>query len=260
MINKHLKLFPYLFQLIFLTSTIGGIGYILAKYLLKVTNENLILLIFIGFEFLGVAIFACMNRRITIICLNYLKLRKKQLELFLKNFLFISLAFSFISIISYQLGIIRIQDIIEINYFNILLYFSLALAVAICEEILFRGFIALYINLIINKKAALFVSSLLFASSHVQYNSVFPFVTAMLAGVIFALLTFKYRSLLPAIGFHLGWNFSYFLFDDVFLVELEMKVWGELFEVPQIILLSFVLVYLIYCIRYNHMKFKPLKR
>jgi membrane protease YdiL (CAAX protease family) len=254
MINKYLKIVPYLFQLILLTSIFGGIGYILAKYYFKITNENVVHLLFIGFEFLGVAIFAHMNRRVTLICLNYLKLNKKLLVLFLQNFLFISLAFSFISIVSYYLGIIRMREVIEINYLNMVLYFTLALAVAFCEEILFRGYIALYVDLIINKKTALFLSSLLFAISHVQYNSIFPFLTAVLAGLIFALLTFKYHSLLPAIAFHMGWNFSYFLFNDTFLVEIKMKVWGELFEIPQIMLLTFVLGYLIYPSRPKHVE------
>lgn len=246
MASKHFKIVPYLFQLIVLTSVFGGIGYILAKYFFKVTNENLELLIFMGFEFLGVVIFAYLNDGVAIVCLNYLKINKKQIKLILQNFLFILLAFSFITIISYSLGIISVRGIIELNNLKIILYFVLALTIALCEEIIFRGFIALYVYSLINKKFALYISSLLFAMSHVQYDSIFPFVTAILAGLIFALLTFKNRSLYPAIAFHMAWDFSYFLFNDIFLVEMEIKIWGELFEVPQIVLLILILFYLLY--------------
>lgn len=168
-----------------------------------------------------------------------------------------SVALLSIIIISKRLDLIRLKDIFEINYFKIISYFFLALIVAICEEIMFRGYVALYINSKFNTNTAIFISSFLFALVHVQYEGVFPFITALLAGLVLALLTFKNHSLYPAIAFHLGWNFSYLLFNDCFLINAEVKFWGELFEVPQIILLSFILVYLVSIRRYNNVNYNP---
>ena len=242
--NKYMKLVAYLIQLIVLTSIFGGMGYIVARYLFNYTDEHVILLIFKGFEFLGIIIFAFLNKRIALVCIKNLRLNKKQLVLFLKYFFLSFLSLVAIVTFSKYLHIIRLRGIIELSYLKIALYFTLALAVAICEEIMFRGFIALYVNFRINKKTAIFLSSIIFALVHVQYDGFLPFVTALLAGIIFALLTFKYRSLFPSIAFHMGWNFSYFLFEHYFSVEMNIKFLGEIFEIPQIVLLSFIVIYL----------------
>lgn len=180
------------------------------------------------------------------ICLFLLKPRWICIKNFLLYFLFISFCFSLIICISYKFDIITFKDIININHSKVILYLAAAFMIGLNEEILFRGSIMMYIKHLINTKVALAVSSILFSLMHFHYNAIFPFITVALGGIILALLTFKYKSLFPAIGFHMGWDFSYFIFEDIFNVTKSIPHWGEIFEIPQIILLVIVSCILIY--------------
>ncbi|MDR1500979.1 MAG: CPBP family intramembrane metalloprotease [Prevotella sp.] len=142
--------------------------------------------------------------------------------------------------------IVTFKDVININHSKFILYLAVAFMVGLNEEILFRGSIMMYIKYLINTKVALGISSILFSLVHFHYNGLLPFITVFLAGIIFSILTLKYKSLLPAIGFHMGWDFSYFIFEDIFDVTKSIPLWGEIFEIPQIIFLAIILCILIY--------------
>nr|WP_321409510.1 type II CAAX endopeptidase family protein [uncultured Carboxylicivirga sp.] len=246
MSKKILDLILYLIQLIIWASIIGGIGYILAKYAINITNQYVVLLISKSFEFIGVIIFTFLHLKILHIYLKYFRITKRQLLLFLKYFILISTLFVFIVFISFHLEIIGFKKEYNFEYKTIPFYLILALIISICEETMYRGVIGLHIKTISNNNISLLLSSLIFAFSHIQYDSILPFLTAMIAGLILGMLTFIYRSIFPAIAFHLGWDFSYFIFNDIFYIKIKYNNWGESFEIPQIILLTIVLSYLIY--------------
>src|SRR5262249_22749705 len=88
---------------------------------------------------------------------------------------------------------------------------SVALVPAFCEELAFRGFILKGLERRFRPRAAVIVSSFLFALSHMN---VFQFLPTFFLGVVLGLLTIRSKSLAPAILFH-------FLHDSVLLVSIH---------------------------------------
>jgi sodium transport system permease protein len=100
----------------------------------------------------------------------------------------------------------------ELNQELLALLFSFALLPALCEEIAFRGFILTGLQRRFRPRAAVVLSSFLFALSHMN---VFQFLPAFFLGVVLGLVTIRSNSLLPAILFH-------FLHDSVLLGSIHV--------------------------------------
>jgi sodium transport system permease protein len=79
----------------------------------------------------------------------------------------------------------------------------LAVVPALCEEIAFRGLILSGLGRRFRPRAALLLSSFLFA---VYQMNVIQFAPHFLLGVVMGMLTLRSRSVLPAIVFHVVWN------------------------------------------------------
>jgi sodium transport system permease protein len=89
----------------------------------------------------------------------------------------------------------------ETPLFNQLL--ALAVLPAICEELMFRGFILSGLAQRLGVRRAIIVSSILFAFAHL---SAFQFLPTLILGLILAMLATRSGSLLPGMVFHLIHN------------------------------------------------------
>ena len=167
-------------------------------------------------------------------CLFLLSLKKRYFLFLGKYFVFICLSFALITVLAWFSGIIHLKENAVWNYQ--LLWFCLlnASAIAIYEEVAFRGLVAVYFRRYLSEKQTILFSSIVFMIAHWAYFAILPLITVFLIGVLFALLTFRCKSLYPAIGIHAGWDFSYFIFDDYFQPVVALPVWGETFEFYQI--------------------------
>ncbi len=90
--------------------------------------------------------------------------------------------------------------------------FKVGLCSAIAEEFLFRGFLFTIFENKFNKKAAIVITSLLFASLHLfGMNSLFDVMSVLVAGtvvgVMFSLIARETDSIWNAITVHTMWNF-----------------------------------------------------
>jgi len=85
----------------------------------------------------------------------------------------------------------------------VLLLLAGALCAPVVEEILFRGLLFSWLQKKMSLLGAIIVSALVFSVTHFNPAG-FAMFTA--AGVIFAWLTWKSRSLWPAIFLHMAWN------------------------------------------------------
>ncbi|MCI0681095.1 MAG: CPBP family glutamic-type intramembrane protease [Gemmataceae bacterium] len=87
---------------------------------------------------------------------------------------------------------------------DVLPYFvAFALLPAVCEELVFRGFLLTGLQKRFRPRTAIFLCSFLFALFHMN---VFQFLPAFFLGVVLGLLTVRGRSVLPAMFFHLLYN------------------------------------------------------
>jgi sodium transport system permease protein len=95
--------------------------------------------------------------------------------------------------------------------------YLLAFAVlpAVCEELVFRGFLLNGLMKSHRPRTAILLSSFLFALFHMN---VFQFLPAFFLGVVLGLVTVRSKSVVPAIFFHL-------LHNGVLLGSLEIKEW-----------------------------------
>ncbi|HIN85257.1 MAG TPA: CPBP family intramembrane metalloprotease [Myxococcales bacterium] len=80
-----------------------------------------------------------------------------------------------------------------------LLVLVLAVSPAICEEILFRGFVMRSLMTSMRAKTAIIISALLFGAFHM---SAARFLPTTVLGVVLGFLAFRGRSLIPAMLFH----------------------------------------------------------
>lgn len=96
-------------------------------------------------------------------------------------------------------------------FINLLQFHILVLiSQSIIEEIIFRGVILKSIMEDYNIISGIIISSVLFTAVH-SFNpniSIISFINIFLAGIILSQIYIKTKSLLPAIGFHLSWNFT----------------------------------------------------
>jgi len=165
-------------------------------------------------------------------------------------FLLVVVCFAGIVGISSTFGLISYKQ--ETTALELFHPFLLAILVAFSEESLFRGIIFSYFQKRIGSLPSVLFTSLLFSCVHLQYSGIAPFITAFIVATVFSVLTMRYKSLLPAIGFHAGWNFSYFIFEEFYTAEFIIPVWGNLFEIPQMIFLFVISLFLIISLRRKH--------
>jgi len=87
------------------------------------------------------------------------------------------------------------------------------LGVALFEEALFRGYLLPKLAKVLPGAAAVLLTSVLFGLIHYPgyQASLHPWIgtsNAALIGVLLCVLVFRTRSLMAAVGFHLGWNLA----------------------------------------------------
>lgn len=184
------------------------------------------------------------QREYIISCFKLLKCDKTVTILFLSLFLFVVIGFVVMSSISVKYGALSCnEEVVERDFYEFLIF---SLLVSLDEEFLFRGIILGFIKSKIGYALAIIISSLLFLCVHPYYSGIAPYITGFIAACIFALLTLKYKSLLPSVGFHAGWNFSYFITQKYYVADSIVPIWGNLFEIPQIIFLSIIFILLLF--------------
>jgi sodium transport system permease protein len=81
---------------------------------------------------------------------------------------------------------------------------ALSLLQAVCEELAFRGFILSGLRRRFRPRAAVFLSSFLFALFHMN---VFQFIPHFVLGVVLGTLVLRTGSVFPAMTFHFAYNF-----------------------------------------------------
>lgn len=91
------------------------------------------------------------------------------------------------------------------------LFFALGLYffVAIAEEVIFRGYVLWNLRQRFSDWTSILLSSLLFSLLHLfnDHFSMMGFVNIFLAGILYAVVFIRTRSILYAIGLHWSWNF-----------------------------------------------------
>jgi sodium transport system permease protein len=112
-------------------------------------------------------------------------------------------------------GINEGRDLSGTDIFMHLLAF--ALLPALCEEVVFRGFLLHGLHHRFRPRNAVLLSSFFFALFHMN---VFLFLPTFILGVILGLLTVRSKSLLPAIAFHL-------LHNSVLILLIPISRYGE---------------------------------
>lgn len=94
---------------------------------------------------------------------------------------------------------------------NIAHALKLGLSAGINEELLFRGFIMKLVENRWNKKVAIFVPSIIFASLHLtkgmgSTDVVLLFIAGITVGIMFSLVTYHNESIYNAVILHTVWN------------------------------------------------------
>jgi uncharacterized protein len=144
----------------------------------------------------------------------------KPAQLFIKNIFYISplkklktyiyIGTGFLSIIIFQyISINYLQfeghsepDIYNMNIFNLLVsLIVISIITPVKEEIIYRGILFKFFTGRYNVIVGIIISSAIFGLLHSGYP-----ITAGIMGVIFALLFYKTKSVLPAIFLHSMWN------------------------------------------------------
>lgn len=102
-------------------------------------------------------------------------------------------------VISIVMQAARAQDVAAILIF----YATLGIAAPVCEEILFRGFLYTALRKYWGILPSMILSAALFAGVHLDGGGFFPLMTL---GLLFAFVTERTRSILPAMVAHGLWN------------------------------------------------------
>jgi sodium transport system permease protein len=95
--------------------------------------------------------------------------------------------------------------------------FAFAFLPAVCEELVFRGFLLSGLLKAHRPRTAILLCSFLFGLFHMN---VFQFLPAFFLGVVLGLLTVRSQSIVPAMFFHL-------LHNGVLLFSFEIKQWFD---------------------------------
>jgi len=241
--NKYLKCFSFALLIIFWSAIFDGIivflnmndlehGFTINTDLLPVKSVSMAVVKIIGCFFILFIVYF-QKRQIFNACLFLLSFKKRNINFLWKYFLFICLAFALITTLAWLSGLIHLKENYTWTYQWVLLFLLNAFAIAIHEEITYRGLIAVFFKRHFGQAGAILFSSIVFMLMHLAYFEILPLCTVFLIGILSALLTFRYRSLYPAIGLHAGWDFCYFIFND-FFQPIEIPVWGAPFEFYQI--------------------------
>lgn len=123
--------------------------------------------------------------------------------------------FSFIAsffLIMIQLFFIRTlfaDKIILDNNFNFIIFVNLIIITPVSEELFFRGFCYHYFSDKLNKKSAVFISTLLFSAFHL--NSI-AIVFSFMPGLLLSFIRYKYNSLKLCILTHSLINLTVFFY------------------------------------------------
>jgi len=106
-----------------------------------------------------------------------------------------------------------IKNLMQGNYPLIFILFNIAVVPAICEEIMFRGYIMRTFEKHFSAVTAIAASSILFGLFHLQPTNLIPLATI---GGALAILTYYTNSLYPAMAAHFVNNGSAVLFNKYF--------------------------------------------
>ena len=89
-------------------------------------------------------------------------------------------------------------------------YLLLYISVAICEELIFRGFVLVVLAERYPTAFAIFLTSCLFGLAHIGNEgfTMLAMLNISLAGALFSILILQRRNMSWAIGLHFGWNFT----------------------------------------------------
>ncbi|SET74026.1 sodium transport system permease protein [Natronincola peptidivorans] len=102
------------------------------------------------------------------------------------------------------------------------IFFFIAVTPGICEEILFRGFAFRPIEKNLGPKAAIIITSLMFAVVHLDFVRLFP---TFLLGLVFGYVAYKTKSIYPAIVLHILNNaFAAFMPSGMPLTLLNLSI------------------------------------
>lgn len=245
--NKYLKCFFFTIAIFFWLIVFDGV-----RYALDPMNENHVYMIIfriVNGVFLLVLVYF-RKRPIAKVCLFLLSFKKRNFQFLWKYFILICLLFCLITFLGYFSDINHLQANASWTYQGIGLGFILALSIAFEEEIAFRGLIAVYFKRYLGENHAILLSAISFALIHINYTSFLPFITVFLAGILFAFLMFRCKSIYPALGIHAGWDFCYYIFDKYFVPD-KIPFWGEPFEFFQIALMIVLIMLTFKWVKYR---------
>ena len=144
---------------------------------------------------------------------------------------------------------LKMDDVLIVGLFHI------GIVPAVCEEILFRGYVMRSFEKSWGIVAAILVSGLFFGLYHIQLSNLLPLATL---GILLAYLTWVSDSLIPAMFAHLMNNGGQVVVGVLKPEYLDMTQ-PEQFDMPlNLIILSFVvsgtLLYVMYKIKYSGTK------
>ncbi len=138
------------------------------------------------------------------------------------------------------------------NEENVLItLFHVALVPAICEEVLFRGYVMRSFERSWGVMAAIFLSGFVFGLYHMQLTNLLP-LTAL--GVLFAYVTWVSESILPAVFAHLVNNGGSVLvatyYPETAFAEMTPETMPPVWAVAASLVISTYLIYYLY-LRYK---------
>lgn len=241
-----LKSFVFLFFLGFLLILFGGsIEIVLSSVSLlpdKVTQQT------IAFLFSGIFIliflyfaFPSIFNKIK----SWLSISWKSILFFVLTILSIATLFSIAIILGVKLDLIsQVASLSSGPHVDkIIKFFVLALTVGFTEELVYRGAISAYFFQKVDIRLAIVIISIFFALGHIQYDGVLPFLTAFSFGIASSILLLKTGSLLPSIGLHCGWNFTFKVYESFYDMKIQIiPFWGNVFEIVQLCLISLLII------------------
>ncbi len=148
----------------------------------------------------------------------------QNLLILLYIFIFSLVIISFILVLSYLfLDIDIVFNAIKLLNYNFIIYIAI---MAIIEELLFRAFILQILEENLGKIWAILITSFLFSLVHFTNPNItfFAHINIFLAGILFAVIYIKSRSLYPSIMFHFLWNISLVMIFNSPISGMDYKV------------------------------------
>lgn len=160
---------------------------------------------------------------------------------------------------SFQLIDIPNPDLTQITSSNLMLVLSFALLPGIVEEFFCRGVLLQGYQETISTKAAIFWSSLVFGLLHFNLWNI---LSPMVLGVVLALLTLRFDSIIPAMFGHALFNLLVLGLEKIrltadFVDSSEAINWSELLNMAPVALVSLVFLGVIFTKLGVWQRFKP---